>query len=187
MNIFMLSSDPAEAAEYHCDKHVVKMILESAQLLSTAHRVLDGTQYIDASSGRRIKRWKLEDPRFENALYKATHINHPSNIWAREAEDNYVWLWDLFYHLNLVYTRRYEKTHATWTRLGVLLSYPPINIPQGSTVPRLAMPPEFQRKLHTMEEAVEAYRSYYVYKYTEVGIDMRYNGERNMPAWFSIV
>ena len=84
MNIFYLSHNTQECAEMHVDKHVVKMILEYSQLLSTAHRVLDGVEYIDNSSGRKIKRWKLNWSAFEDTLYKATHINHPSAVWCRQ-------------------------------------------------------------------------------------------------------
>ena len=81
MNIFYLDPDPKTCAQMHCDKHVTKMIIEYSQLMSTAHRVIDGEEYIDNSSGRKIKRWKLSDIR-EDVLYKATHINHPSAIWC---------------------------------------------------------------------------------------------------------
>ena len=63
MNIFFLDYDAQRCAEYHCDKHVVKMIIEYAQLMSTAHRILDGKQYIENNKGRMIKRWKLNDNR----------------------------------------------------------------------------------------------------------------------------
>ena len=79
MNIFYLDEKPMTAARMHCDKHVVKMILESAQMLSTAHRILDGNDYAD-----------------RRGLYKATHKNHPANIWVRESANNYVWLYNLF-------------------------------------------------------------------------------------------
>ena len=82
MNIFYLDEKPQSCAELHCDKHVVKMIIEYAQLLSTCHRVLDGKEYYDkTANGRRIKRWKMDDPRMESSLYKASHVNHPSNIY----------------------------------------------------------------------------------------------------------
>ena len=76
MNIFYIHTDPRMCAEWSVDSHCVKMILESAQLLSTAHRVLDGVQYIDASSGRKIKRWQLAGVH-DSLLYSATHVNHP--------------------------------------------------------------------------------------------------------------
>jgi len=95
MNIFFLDTDPKTAAQQHCDKHVVKMIIEYAQLLSTAHRILDGNLYLDkTANGRNIKRWRLDDYR-ESILYKASHINHPSAIWAREDLSHYQWLWNL--------------------------------------------------------------------------------------------
>ena len=72
MNIFYLSPDEMVAAQMHCDSHCSKMIIEYAQLMSTAHRVLDGTEYYDRTkNGRRIKRWRLDDDVMETTLYKA--------------------------------------------------------------------------------------------------------------------
>ena len=96
MNIFYLDHDVNKCAEMHNDKHVVKMILEYAQLLSTAHRVCDGT-ILDTFSktGRRKKVWALADNR-DTILYSATHINHPSAVWVRQSSANYGWLYQLF-------------------------------------------------------------------------------------------
>ena len=80
----------------HNDKHCIKMILEYAQLLSTAHRVLDGVELEGISaSGRKRKFWTLGDSR-DYTLYKATHINHPSAIWVRKSYENYEWLYTMF-------------------------------------------------------------------------------------------
>jgi len=68
MNLFYLHKDPEISATLHCDKHVVKMIIEYAQMLSTAHRMLDGKQYTDASSGRRIQRWRLDNSNMDGVL-----------------------------------------------------------------------------------------------------------------------
>jgi hypothetical protein len=175
MNIFFLDKDPQLAAEYHHDKHVVKMILETAQLLSTAHRVIDGEQYIDQSTGRKIKRWKMNDEFMEDRLYKATHINHPSNVWARECHENYQWLYKLFVCLCHEYTHRYGKVHATCTKLAVVLSQSPRNIKHGEmTKMPQAMPDEYRT-----EDSVQAYRNYYIgakktqSKYTK----------RSEPSW----
>ena len=71
MNIFYLDKDPVKAAEMSCDKHVVKMILESAQMLCTAKRVLDGIEWTDyTKNGRKIKRWRLENSNLEQIVYK---------------------------------------------------------------------------------------------------------------------
>ena len=84
MNIFYVDPDPGTAAQCLVDKHVVKMILESAQLLSTAHRLLDGIEFEGKSkSGRKARRWLLPDSR-DYTMYAATHINHPSAVWCRQ-------------------------------------------------------------------------------------------------------
>ena len=89
MNIFYLARDPEIAAQMMCDKHVVKMILESAQMLSTAHRVLDGDEYANS-----------------HGLYKMAHKNHPSTIWVRSSVKNYMWLYDHMIALMNEYTHR---------------------------------------------------------------------------------
>ena len=96
MNIFYLDKDPKIATQMHCDKHVVKMILETAQMLSTAHRVLDGDEYADSKG-----------------LYKMTHRNHPCSIWVRSSDNNYKWMWDFYDNLLKEYTFRYDKHHAS--------------------------------------------------------------------------
>ena len=99
MNIFYLDHDVAKCAEMHNDKHVVKMILEYCQLLSTAHRYLDGVEQIgQTKTGRNVKRWKLNDER-DTILYSATHINHPSAVWCRQTAANYHWLYKLLVEL----------------------------------------------------------------------------------------
>ena len=158
MNIFYFDRDVTKCAEYHNDKHVVKMILEYAQLLSTAHRVLDGKEYIDASSGRKIKRWRLEDTSLEGCLYKATHVNHPSAVWVRQSNNNYNWLVCLFQSLLSEYTHRYGKIHSC-DRLVYWLRKPPINIPTGyKTQPTPAMPDEYK----VQGDSLQSYRNYYI-------------------------
>ena len=89
MNIFYLSPDEMVAAQMHCDSHCSKMIIEYAQLMSTAHRVLDGEEYYGRTkNNRRIKRWLHPDADLEDTLYKASHINHPSGIWVRQSRAN---------------------------------------------------------------------------------------------------
>ena len=93
MNIFYLHNDTKLCAEQHVDKHVVKMIVEYAQLLSTAHRMIDGVQYAAKSkTGRNVKRFRLENNNLDNIVYKAVHYHHPSAVWARETKAQYEWL-----------------------------------------------------------------------------------------------
>ena len=116
MNIFYLSEDPILCAKYHNDSHCVKMILEYAQLMCTAHRELDV-----------ISKGSLMDV----TLYKATHKNHPSAVWVRESRANYEFLHKLFSALCNEYTRRYGKIHLTERKLKKLLYWPPKNISDG--------------------------------------------------------
>ena len=79
MNIFYVDKNPETAAKMMCDKHIIKMILESAQMLCTAKRVLDGKEYFDTTkNGRKIKRWRLENSNEEAIIYKAGWLGHPS-------------------------------------------------------------------------------------------------------------
>lgn len=163
MNIFYLSKNPKEAAKYHLDKHVVKMILESAQLLSTAHRILDGnitqtTVITKTGKSRNTKRYVLLDQEKDSKLYNATHIHHPCAVWARENINNYMWLYQLFVALCEEYTYRYGKIHKTYTLLHTLLSESPKNISQEPfTQPAQAMPSEYKNS-----DPVVAYRQYYI-------------------------
>ena len=158
MNIFYLDNNPTTCAQMHVDKHCVKMILEYAQLLSTAHRVLDGT-LVDGHSktGRKQKRYVLSDSR-DSTLYSATHINHPSAIWVRKNVENYNWLYDMWVALMDEYTYRYGKIHAT-ARLKDMLSETPDNITSGSfTEPTPAMPEEYR----VAGDSIKSYQNYYL-------------------------
>lgn len=174
MNIFYLSNDPTQCAEWMVDRHVVKMILETAQLLSTAHRVLDGTQYVDKQSGRSIKRWSLEDER-EHVIYKATHVNHPSAIWTRQAVENYNWLFDHFVALNNEYKYRFEKTHET-SKLGLWLNSPPLNLKDWDMT---EMCSAMDTKYIVSKDPVDNYRNYYKFGKTH----LHKWTKREKPEW----
>jgi hypothetical protein len=158
MNIFYLDKNPQKAAEYHVDKHCVKMILESAQLLSTAHRVLDGDECIMKVGNRNLKRWFLRDDR-QDILYGATHINHPSAIWCRKNRENYYWLWCLLSALCTEYTYRYGKVHKC-KDIGLVdkLKWFPNNLPHGNfTEPTPAMPDQYK----VPGNSLQSYHNYY--------------------------
>jgi len=139
MNIFYLSRDPEEAARVQHNKHVVKMILESAQMLSTCHREFGDDREI---------------------LYKRTHVNHPSAVWVRQSSQHYHWLWRHMMALGEEYTRRYGKNHLTIKKLGRVLFSPPVDLQNnGFTDPPQYMPEEYQR-----EDTVDAYQCYYEFK-----------------------
>ena len=133
INIFVLDRNPEVAAKYHCDKHM-KMIVESAQMLSTAH-------------------WQSGS----QAPYKESHLNHPCSKWARESLSNYRWLQKLGMALCHEYTKRYWKIHATQEKLEWLGENEPDIADIGLTDFAQAMPEQYRDS-----DAVEAYRKYYL-------------------------
>lgn len=158
MNIFYLDSNPITCAEMHVDKHCVKMILEYAQLLSTAHRVLDGVHTIGVSkSGRKQQQYILNDDR-NQVLYSATHINHPSAIWVRQSESHYRWLFTLWVELMREYNYRYGKIHACVKLLGSL-NKAPNNIQYGNGFKQ--PPPAMPEHYRVEGDSIKSYHNYY--------------------------
>ena len=148
MNIFYIDPCPVKAAQMQCDKHVVKMVLESAQMLCAAHHVVEGGAPVP---------------------YRLAHKNHPSTIWTRECTSNYRWLYDHMMALGDEYTRRYHKTHLTIQKCRDALREPPEGMPWNvhHTQPPQCMPDEYKR-----ECSIAAYRLYYASKADT--IDMRW-------------
>lgn len=187
MNIFFIDPDPVQSAKWMVDRHVVKMILESAQLLSTAHRVLDGelvvetvkTEYPGNKPAKyRKKKWyKLGDAR-ETVLYSATHVNHPSAVWARTSIENYHWLVDHFFALMEEYTYRYEKTHKCFGELSYMLQSPPKKLEAYDWTP---MPSCMDEQYIISDDPVQNYRNYY--KYGKVHLHKWKNREK--PFWMT--
>jgi hypothetical protein len=167
MNIFCLDKDPVKAAKMMCDKHIVKMILESAQLMCTAHRELDVYCNINKN--------------INTILYKSTHKNHPSAKWVRESAYNYYWLYKHWVAMNDEYKLRYNKTknHKSFDRLNEFLKNPPQNAPLDKigTLPTLAMPDECK----VPGDVVESYRKYYIMKKKEFAT---WKQPAEIPVWF---
>jgi hypothetical protein len=181
MNIFYLDPNPKICAEMHVDKHVCKMVIEYAQLLSTTHRVLDGEMYIGKTvNNRNIKRWRLLDDR-EARLMKPTMMNHPSAIWLRQSRDNYIWLYNMWCELQKEFTYRYGKIHAT-ARLLPDLARVPDKCPVGKfTEPTPAMPDECK----ILGNSLKSYHIYYVTKKEHLwSWSGKING-RKQPEWLS--
>jgi len=158
MNIFFLDTDPKTCAEYHCDKHVVKMILEYAQLLSTSQREIYGDKCSDY-------------------LYKSTHKNHPSSIWTRANARHYHWLYKLFYYLCGEYEKRYNKIHLTDAKLKLRLKY----TPDKMKIDFFSPPPQCMPDEHKSDDTVQAYRNYY-------NVDKAYMCKwknTSKPEWFN--
>jgi hypothetical protein len=137
MNIFFLDYDVKKCAEDHCDKHVVKMILETAQLLCGVHHATE-----------------QEIP---NVPYKLSHKNHPCAIWSRQSLTNYLYLCELGLELCYEYTKRYGKTHKSQQVIEWCIENKPEIVDLGFTDPPKAMPDEYK-----VDDVVQSYRNYYI-------------------------
>lgn len=140
MNIFYIHEKPEKAVKMMHNKHICKMILESAQMLSTAHREID-------------------QDLCELPVYKSAYKNHPSTVWARQSRKNYDWLYKHFMALCKEYTLRYNRVHLTEQKLGVHLSNYPMLLPEGKfTQPPCAMPDIYKLS----DDHIFNYRKYYL-------------------------
>jgi hypothetical protein len=183
MNIFYLDKNPNRCAQMHVDKHCVKMILEYAQLLSTAHRVLDGVLTVGLSeSGRKRQLYVLQND-FDNILYSATHVNHPSAVWCRQSSANYMWLAELLEECCKEYTYRYGKIHKVESSglMQTLKNIFPTNIPNKPfTEPTPAMPDECK----VSGDSIQSYRNYYVMNKSHLWSWKGKINKRTEPNWF---
>ena len=159
MNIFYLDPSPIISARYQPDKMLVKMVLETAQMLSTAHRVLDGEEKADQLN-----------------LYKKTHENHPCNIWARESGGNYLWLYYHFVALGDEYEYRYDKKHKSIVDLSDSLYRLPENIMGYEMTPHpLCMPDEYKKT-----DLVRSYRDFVIATKDYA----KWENKREKPIWW---
>ena len=137
MNIFYLDKDPVIAAQYLYNKHVCKMILESAQMLCTAHHHFDNGH---------------------NVPYKKAYYNHPSTKWVRENTKHYYWLYDHFVAIADEYHKRYNRVHLTYIKCLMPLYFAPKGMPTKDFVqPPQAMPDMYKDKC-----SIKAYWNYYI-------------------------
>lgn len=156
MNIFVLDFDPILAAKYHNDKHCVAMVRETAQLLSSAHHVLNSD--------------------FVDGCYKLTHKNHPCSIWTRSSVDNYKWLYSLFTALSDEYTTRYNKVHKSFITCNESLSHVPTGLPNCGITEFPKCMPEYCKK----PDVVESYRTLYMLDKAYFS-----TWKTNKPEWFT--
>jgi len=174
MNIFILDLNVAQCAEYHLDKHVVKMPLESAQLLCTAHWVTHFFGHtpckLDNYEAQKLRFYSKE---YDTYPYRPAMPNHPCSVWVRSSMQNYMWLMSLAIALGYEYTHRYKRKHKS---TQVLQQLPSIGLPDNGLTPFIqAMPIE-----HQNIDPVVAYRKYYTQ-------EKRYIASwtnRNTPDWW---
>ena len=184
MNLFILDWDPTKAAQLQCNRHVVKMIVESAQMLSTAHRMLDGyhIKAVSNSGKSQVKFWIHPDPELDGVLYKAVHSAHPCTVWTMASAMNYNWHYVHFIALCDEYTHRYGKVHLTDKLLREKLAIAPKNIKYaGLTQFALAM--KSNPECMFPNDPVRSYRAFYQTKQERFKMSWT---NREVPEWFKV-
>jgi hypothetical protein len=183
MNMFVLDEIPAVAANYHCNKHVVKMILEAGQMGCAAHWMswLDhfGKSRSDFKLMRDVKEYlRVNVPQDKQPPWGLTHVNHPCTVWTRESLANYEWHMELMGCLLNEYTLRYEKIHKSTTVHNWLLLNMPVNFPvQGKTPFHICMKEEYK----VDDDPVKSYRNYYIQDKIRFA---KWEPRAKTPGWF---
>ena len=171
MNLFLLHKNLKKCARQHCDKHVVKMILELAQLLSTTWWVIDPEA--------------AEEMNSNGLIYRKTHTNHPVAVWTREHVNNYKMVSQLAIELCREYTFRYEKTHKTEEKIVFLMNNIPDLLdddndlvePWNTTPPKQCFPEHLKH-----EDPIRGYRNYY----NECKHHLFAWKKRKVPSWAKV-
>ncbi len=171
MNIFILDIDPQKAAKALCNKHLSKMIIESAQMLYTAHWILN--------DGKQLNH--------ENSLiaYKKTHHNHPCNVWIRNSLSNYMWLANHALAICKEYQKAYKKEHKSYKHIIWLKTNPPDNLLEyGLTYFAMAFyktDPKKFKLCFVPKDPILSYRKYYVMDKKRFA---KWTHGRNKPDWW---
>lgn len=184
MNIFVLDSDPQKAAEYHCNKHVVKMILESCQMLCAAHWLhLLKKEYkgpvSDFKRVRDIQQWLYNNTRTTaQPPWKLSHMRHPCTRWTNKSLANYSWHWHLGKELCSEYTKRYKKVHKSEIIFEWLDKNKPVSMDDiGMTPFAVCMSDEYK----VTDNPVQSYRNYYIGDKVRFA---KWEPRSSTPEWF---
>ena len=143
MNIFFIDRCPFKSAEELCDKHVVKMVLETAQMCSTA-----------------IHEWCFPDEDITNRIYKPAYKNHPMTVWVRENDANMSWALLHGLHIGAEYKYRYGKDHKSTTILKNIADFM-FHDDFDEDYRLHTTPPQCMPDEHKRLDYVDAYRAYY--------------------------
>jgi hypothetical protein len=199
MNIFVLHRNPRKSARWHADKHVVKMILESVQMLYTTHWVLTYPRLLKETSPLAVSKLQktLHTPplmEFDEAPtqikdpsqrgFRPVHIHHPCTKWVRESLGNYMWLCQLTLHLVEEHHYRWPSSppHSCEAHVKWLITHPPSKLKQSpltQTPFAQAMPEQYKKS-----DAIGSYRAFYKGSKTDRGITNKYT-KRQRPHWLS--
>lgn len=184
MNIFVLHEDPKIAAQMHCERHILKMIIEHTQMMAAAYystigisrkkQIPDNQEAVN----NLFRGFPRKDENGNDRPYSISHVNHPCTVWTRSSLTNFYWLLDCTKALCEEFTHRYKGKHSVEFIVDWMYQNPPKLEDQGLTPFAQAMP-EFYKS----ENAVEAYRKYYAFKTTYMRVNWKL--EERIPHWWT--
>ena len=184
MNIFILHEDPIEAAIMHCERHILKMIIEHTQMLATTyyHTIDIHRKKEIAENQEKVKKLFKGFPRKDedgnDKPYAITHVNHPCTVWTRESLTNFNWLLDCTKYMCEEFTYRYGGKHSVEFIIDWMYENPPNLKDIGLTEFAQAMP-----DVYKSDSATEAYRKYYAFKTTYMKVHWKL--EDRIPNWWN--
>ena len=184
MNIFILHEDPKEAAIMHCERHILKMIIEHTQMLATAyyHTIGISRKKEIAENQEKVsqlfKGFPRKDEDGNDKPYAITHVNHPCTVWTRESLTNFNWLLDCTKYMCEEFTYRYGGKHSVEFIIDWMYENPPNLKDIGLTEFAQAMP-----DVYKSDSATEAYRKYYAFKTTYMKVHWKL--EDRIPNWWN--
>lgn len=184
MNIFILHENPKEAAIMHCERHILKMIIEHTQMLAAAyyHTIGISRKKEIAENQEKVsqlfKGFPRKDEDGNDKPYAITHVNHPCTVWTRESLTNFNWLLDCTKYMCEEFTYRYGGKHSVEFIIDWMYENPPNLKDIGLTEFAQAMP-----DVYKSDSATEAYRKYYAYKTTYMKVNWKL--EERIPNWWN--
>ena len=190
MNIFVLHLNQRKAARWHVDKHVVKMLLETCQLLYTAHWLLAYPELLECNSAVALSKAQkqLEVPEYMWSApiceatgepgYRPCHSHHPCAVWTRGSSGNYLWLAQLGLELAKEFRFRFKKEHSCEKHIQWLFDNLPLDIQMNKRHDfAIAMDDQYR----ISKDPIRSYRNYYKTSKKERGL-VKYTG-RHVPHW----
>jgi len=184
MDIFILHENPKEAAIMHCERHILKMIIEHTQMLAAAyyHTIGISRKKEIAENQEKVsqlfKGFPRKDEDGNDKPYAITHVNHPCTVWTRESLTNFNWLLDCTKYMCEEFTYRYGGKHSVEFIIDWMYENPPNLKDIGLTEFAQAMP-----DVYKSDSATEAYRKYYAYKTTYMKVNWKL--EERIPNWWN--
>lgn len=184
MNIFILHEDPKIAAQQHCERHVLKMIIEHTQMMAAAYyhtlgisrkkEILENEEKVH----NLFRGFPRKDENGKENPYKISHVNHPCTVWTRESLTNFYWLLDCTKAMCEEFTYRYSGKHSVEAIIDWMYENPPKLEDIGLTPFAQAMPDFYKGN-----NAIEAYHKYYAFKTTYMKVNWKL--EERIPSWWT--